>query len=141
MWQQNPLSSYTHDYPTLTADVTEAVYPIYEYLRNVKLMEECVNGFKQNNYERYNQLIWKITPKTVPCHSKVVEIAAYIAAGMFNEGTTVRVYADKEDVECVMIAETRAHGSTREGRMAPRQHQLDLLEATVVQKIHLMILE
>ncbi|GFY79294.1 hypothetical protein TNIN_254441, partial [Trichonephila inaurata madagascariensis] len=28
-----------------------------------------------------------------------------------------------------MISDTRAHGSTREGRMARRQHQLDLLEA------------
>ncbi|GFY54400.1 hypothetical protein TNIN_257651 [Trichonephila inaurata madagascariensis] len=43
MWQQalatDTLSSYTHDYPTLPADVAEAIYPIYEDLNNVKLLE------------------------------------------------------------------------------------------------------
>ncbi|GFW90474.1 uncharacterized protein TNCV_77081 [Trichonephila clavipes] len=92
----------------------------------------CVNGFTQNNYESYNQLIWKITQKIVPCRSKVVEIAAYIAAGMFNEGkksllyfmstlevslgTAVHAYVDKKDAECMMICDTRPHGSTRERR-------------------------
>ncbi|XP_015187388.1 PREDICTED: uncharacterized protein LOC107072161 isoform X3 [Polistes dominula] len=123
-WQQalatDTLSSYTYDYTTLSADVAEVIYPIYEDLSNVKLLERCVGGFTQNNNESYNQLIWKKTPKIVPCGSKVVEIAAYIAAGMFNE----------EDAERVMIFDVRAHRSTRERRMARRQHQLDLLEAT-----------
>ncbi|XP_015179220.1 PREDICTED: uncharacterized protein LOC107067854 isoform X1 [Polistes dominula] len=149
-WQQalatDTLSSYTHDYPTLPADVAETIYPIYEDLSNVKLLERCVGGFTQNDNESYNQLIWKITPKIVPCGSKIVEIAAYIAAGMVNEGTksllyfmsalglslgtAAHAYVDKEDAERVMISNARAHGSTREGRMARRQHQLDLLEAT-----------
>ncbi|GFW37149.1 hypothetical protein TNCV_5020471 [Trichonephila clavipes] len=38
-------------------------------------------------------------------------------------------YVDKEDAECVMISDARAHGSTREGRMARWQHQLNLSEA------------
>ncbi|GFU89882.1 hypothetical protein TNCV_4743231 [Trichonephila clavipes] len=35
-----------------------------------------------------------------------------------------------DDKECVMISDARAHGSTREGKMARRQHQRGLLEAT-----------
>lgn len=70
----------------------------------------------------------------------------YIAAAVYNEGTTsllyfmsalglslgtaAHTYAEKEDAERVMISDARAHGSTREERMAQRQHQLDLLEAT-----------
>ncbi|GFY47047.1 uncharacterized protein TNIN_127601 [Trichonephila inaurata madagascariensis] len=85
------------------------------------IMWQCVGGFTQNNNESYNQLIWKTTPKVVPCISKVVEIAAYIAAGMFNEGTksllhfmsalglplgtAAHAYVDKEDAECVMISD------------------------------------
>lgn len=148
-WQQvlatDTLSSYTHDYPALPADVAEAIYPIYENLSNVNLLERCVGGFTQNNNESYNQLIWKISPKIVPCGSKVVEIAAYFAAATYNEGTTSLLhimsalglslgtaahdYAQKEDEERVMISDARALGSTREERMARRQHQLDLLEA------------
>ncbi|GFW85403.1 hypothetical protein TNCV_144481 [Trichonephila clavipes] len=45
-WQQalatDTLSSYTHDYPTLPADVAEAIYPIYEGFRNVKLLESAL---------------------------------------------------------------------------------------------------
>ncbi|GFY25263.1 uncharacterized protein TNCV_2483831 [Trichonephila clavipes] len=101
------LSSYTHDYPTLPADVAEAIYPIYEDLSNVKLLKSG---------------------------SKVVEIAAYITAGMFNEGakslsqfmsalglslgTAVHVYVDKEDADRVMISDARVQGNTREGRLA-----------------------
>ncbi|GFY77699.1 uncharacterized protein TNIN_432421 [Trichonephila inaurata madagascariensis] len=33
------LSSYTHDYPTLPADIAEATYPIYEDLGNIKYLE------------------------------------------------------------------------------------------------------
>ncbi|GFY59828.1 uncharacterized protein TNIN_353101 [Trichonephila inaurata madagascariensis] len=126
------LLSYTHDYPTLPADVAEAIYPIYEDHSNVKLLERCVGGFTQN----YN----------VPCGSKVLEIVAYIAAEMFNEGTksllyfmsalglslgtAAHAYVDKEGAERVMISDARVHDSTREERMARRQHQLDLLEAT-----------
>lgn len=70
---------------------------------------------------------------------------AYIAAATYNEGTTSLLhmmsalglslgtsahnYAEKEDAERVMISNARALGSTREERMARRQHQLDLLEA------------
>ncbi|GFY54130.1 hypothetical protein TNIN_375711 [Trichonephila inaurata madagascariensis] len=35
----NTLSSYTQDYPTLPADIAEAIYRIYEDLINVKLLE------------------------------------------------------------------------------------------------------
>ncbi|GFU82085.1 uncharacterized protein TNCV_1389881 [Trichonephila clavipes] len=84
----NTLSSYTHDYPTLPADVAEAIYPIYKDFNIVELLEKCIGGFTQNNNESYNSVnIWEKTPKSVPCGSKIVEIAAYIAAGMFNEGT------------------------------------------------------
>ncbi|GBP34775.1 hypothetical protein EVAR_21839_1 [Eumeta japonica] len=110
------------------------IYPIYEDLSNVKLLERCVGGFTQNNNESYNELIWKITPKIVPCGNKVVEIAAYIAAEMFIEGTksllyfmsalrvslgtVAHAYLETEDAQRAMISD-----------MAQRQHQLDLSEA------------
>lgn len=79
---------YKHDYLFLPPDVAEAIFTIYTHLSDKKLLERCVGGFRQNNNESCNQLIWKITPKILPCGSKIVGIAAYIAAGIFNEGTT-----------------------------------------------------
>jgi len=139
------LSSFKHDYQPLPQDVAEAVHPIYTDLSNKKLLERCIGGFTQNNNESYNQLIWKITPKIIPCGSKIVEMAAYIAAGIFNEGTASLLYymkalglslgpnahsfAEKEDAQRITISDRRAHESTREGRMVRRQYQMELLEA------------
>lgn len=148
-WQRaaaaNELSTYEHDYQPFPEDVAEAIRPIYEHLSSEELLERCVGGFTQNNNESYNQLIWKISPKVLPAGSKTVEMAAYIAAGMFNEGAAsllyymkamgvsagpnAHSYADREDAQRIRISDLRAHESTREGRMARRQHQIELLEA------------
>ena len=80
----NTLSLYKHDYDPLPSEVSSAIKPIYEDLSKEELLERCVGGFTQNNNESLNQLIWKITPKILPAGSKIVEIAACIAAGTFN---------------------------------------------------------
>lgn len=148
-WQKaasaNQLSTFKHDYDPLPKDVAEAIHPIFTDLSNENLLERCVGGFNQNNNESYNQLIWKISPKIVPAGLKIVETAAYIAAGIFNEGMTsllyymnaigitlgpnAHSYAEKEDEKRVSISDLRARESSRDGRMARRQHQLELLEA------------
>ncbi|XP_077256710.1 uncharacterized protein LOC143894395, partial [Temnothorax americanus] len=148
-WQRavaaNELAAFKHDYQPFPQDVIEALYPIYTDLSNKKLLERCVGGFTQNSNESYNQLIWKITPKIIPAGSRIVEMAAYIAAGIFNEGTAALLYymhaiglllgpnahsyAEKEDAERVTIADRRAQENTREGRMVRRQQQNELLEA------------
>ena len=147
-WQRaaaaDELCGFHHDYELLPKDVIQAIHPIYTDLSNEKLLERCVGGFTQNNNESYNQLIWKITPKIAPCGSKVVEIAANIAAGVFNEGTfsllyfmyvmvlslgpNAHLYAENEDKERVAISDRRAQEPTREERMARRQHQIEILE-------------
>ena len=138
-------ASAKHDYQPLPEDAAEAVRPIYTDLSNDKLLERCVGGFTQNNNESWNQLNWKITPKIVPRGSKMVEMSAYIDAGVCNEGTTsllhhisamwlslcpnAHLYAQKQDAQRVTISDHRAQQSTRERRMIRRQHQIELLEA------------
>ncbi|KYM96705.1 hypothetical protein ALC62_00134 [Cyphomyrmex costatus] len=148
-WQRaaaaNKLSEFEHDYDHFPRDVAEALHPIYTDLSNEKLLERCVGGFTQNSNESYNQLVWKISPKIIPSGSRIVEMAANIGVGMFNEGTSALLhymsamglslgpnahsYAEKEDAERVKIAEQRAQENTREGRMVRRQHQIGILEA------------
>ncbi|XP_039956081.1 uncharacterized protein LOC120771887 isoform X2 [Bactrocera tryoni] len=89
-WQRasasGTLSSFEHQYTPLPDDVLTAMKPIYEDLNKDELLERCVGGFTQNNYESFNQLIWKISPKILPAGSIIVQIAALIAACIFNEG-------------------------------------------------------
>ncbi|EZA48704.1 hypothetical protein X777_11363 [Ooceraea biroi] len=39
-----------------------------------------------NFYESFNSCVWRLAPKYLYCGIRTVEIAAYIAAGLFNEG-------------------------------------------------------
>jgi len=56
-------------------------------LSKEELLQRCLGGFTQNNNESYNQLVWKISPKIIPSGSIIIELAAYIAACTFNEGS------------------------------------------------------
>ena len=117
----NTLSSFKHDNDPLPSNVSSASKPIYEELGKEELFERCVGGIAQNNNESLNQLIWKITPKILPASSKIVDIAACVAAGTFSEGVSALLlfmhgmdlklvrtsykYARKEDEDCIIIAE------------------------------------
>ncbi|XP_018351128.1 PREDICTED: uncharacterized protein LOC108753535, partial [Trachymyrmex septentrionalis] len=89
-WQKakaaGTLRDFTHDYLALPTDVLNAIRPIYNDLSTDKLLECCVGGYTQNNNENYNQLIWKIAPKTEHSGANIVEIAALLASCMFNNG-------------------------------------------------------
>nr|XP_012143883.1 PREDICTED: uncharacterized protein LOC105662864 [Megachile rotundata] len=154
-WQRastmNTLSSFKHDYNPLPNDVSVAIKPIYEELSKEELLERCIGGFTQNN-ESFNQLIWKITPKILPAGSKIVEIAAFVAAGTFNEGIAglllfmhgmgVKLgrnsheYARKEDENRIrkedenriLVAEKKADAGPREARIRHRHEQKDALD-------------
>jgi len=76
---------YTHPEP-LHQDVAKYILPIYEDLSKKELLEKCLGGFTQNANESFNSTIWRLAPKHLHCGRKIIEIAAYIAAGIFNEG-------------------------------------------------------
>lgn len=143
--KKTEIESFQHTYTALPADVLEAIKPIYGDLTKKELIDRCVGGFTQNNNESYNQLIWKITPKHLPGGTLPVQIAAYASACIFNEGNisllkmfeaigvpcgrNAHAYVTHDDEWRITIAEQRAQAATREGRMARRQHQIDVLEA------------
>lgn len=147
-WQQaaadNKLESYKHKYNALPADVLEAMKPIYEDLSKDALLERCVGGFTQNSNESYNQLVWKIAPKTLHAGAKVVEIAAYVAAGMYNEGNLAVLlflhsmdvelgpyahqYASNEDEERISKADRKSLAATKEERIRLRLEKKNALD-------------
>ncbi|XP_039307242.1 uncharacterized protein LOC120358183 [Solenopsis invicta] len=50
------------------------------------LLQRCTGGNTQNDNESFNACIWKLAPKHLHCGVQTIEIAAYVAAGVFNEG-------------------------------------------------------
>lgn len=147
-WQKaaaaNALDSFKHTYSALPEDVLNAIKPIYEDLSKDALLERCVGGFTQNSNESLNQLIWKISPKHLSGTSVIVEIAAYVAASVFNEGSfalltfmqdmgissgpSARDWARSTDSIRISKAEQEAERQTKEGRIRRRQEQKDALD-------------
>lgn len=76
---------YTHP-PPLDATVAKYIFPIFEDLSRKDLLERCLGGHTQNANESFNATVWRLAPKHLHCGRKIIDIAAWIAAGIFNEG-------------------------------------------------------
>lgn len=146
-WQQakaqGRLNNFRHDYVALPKTVLDVIKPIYEDLSTDKLLERCVGGYTQNSNESFNQLIWKIAPKSMNSGAKIVNIAALLATCMFNNGVTsllevmsvlgirigsaAHLYAAQEDEERIARAEQQAQEQSKEGRIRRRQQNLDAM--------------
>ena len=138
------MKKFKHDYQPLPEDVLSAIKPIYQDLSSDALLKRCVGGFTQNTNKSYNQIIWKLSPKVLPGGSVVVQLAANIAACVFNEGSAsllqmmmaLRIecgqnshnFAEKADSIRVTLADKWARDVTREGRASRQQSNIDYLE-------------
>lgn len=76
----------SHHPPPLHPDVKKAVMPIYKDLSRRGLLERCLVGYTQNANESFSSTVWRLAPKHLSCGSQVIEIAAFLAAGIFNNG-------------------------------------------------------
>lgn len=83
---ENKLKNYKHP-PAFDNDIQELLKPIYEDLTTDDLLERCVGANTQNNNESFNACVWNIVPKHMFAGKKIIEIAAYSAACVFNEGS------------------------------------------------------
>jgi len=144
-WQQakakGGLKNFRHDYSALPKTVLNLIKPIYEDLSNDKLLERCVGGYTQNSNESFNQLIWKMAPKTMHSGAKIVNIAAFLATCTFNNGATslleimnvlgisvgsgAHLYAAQEDETRIAKAKLQAQEQTKESRIRRRQQNLE----------------
>ncbi|XP_039302711.1 uncharacterized protein LOC120357099 [Solenopsis invicta] len=142
--QKQKIKSFIHTYDALPIDVLTAIEPIYKDLSKQELLDRCVGGFTQNNNKSYNQLIWKISSKILPGGLIPIEIAAYVSACVFNEGSkallqimqamgvstgpNAHAFVADEDEGRVTIAERCAQENTQEARKHRRQKKIDALE-------------
>ncbi|XP_074111956.1 uncharacterized protein LOC141535751 [Cotesia typhae] len=70
----------------LHPDVQTHIKPIFEDLSRDDLLERCLGGHTQNANECYNSTVWRLCPKHLNSGLKIVEMSAFISAGLFNDG-------------------------------------------------------
>ncbi|KZC13151.1 hypothetical protein WN55_05772, partial [Dufourea novaeangliae] len=108
------------------------ILPIYEDLSRSDVLEMCLGGHTQNANESFNSTVGRLAPKHLHSGSKIIEIAAYIATGIFNFNTLnlqigpeCKFYAENQDAQRMTRQERRTKSSSKEARRARRQHQIE----------------
>lgn len=150
-WQRTnakgELSNFKHK-SSLPDFVLEKIKPIYQNLSKDTLLQRCLGGFTQNANESFNHLVWAITPKSLNCGPKMIEIALNITTGLFNEGMIsllkimetlginigprAQQYAAQENCRRITKAERDAQNATKEARILRRHEHEDLLEMQLI---------
>ena len=135
----NKLKDYHHP-PVFDQDTFEALLPIYEDLSSDEFLERCLGANTQNNNESFNSCVWMIAPKHMFVGKNVIEIAAFSAAIMFNEGLNPilkvmevmgiqigpTAHQHTENVNTIRIDRSEHLSSTtsKEARMAARNSRI-----------------
>ena len=144
-WRVAQALGQEFDHPDpLHEDVQKHIRPIYEDLSRDDLLERCLGGHTQNANESFNAIVWRLAPKHLNCGKKIIEIAAFLAAGMFNEGFSFvlqtmqhlnivigeqsKGFADNDDKRRIEQQERRSLDATKEARTFRQQQKTAQLE-------------
>ncbi|KAG8229939.1 hypothetical protein J437_LFUL011083 [Ladona fulva] len=130
--------------PPLNPEVQKCILPIYEDLSRDDLLERCLGGHSQNANESFNATIWRLVPKHLNCGIKIIEMSAYLAAGIFNEGYKFVLhcmqdmgiiigqqsnkFANVHDNQRINRQERRSFERTKEARSTRKLEKLELLD-------------
>lgn len=79
---------FEHPPATISPMLKEHLLPVYLDLSKDALLERCLGGHNQNANESFNATVWRLAPKHLNSGIKIVEIAAHLAAVIFNDGYT-----------------------------------------------------
>ena len=82
----NKTNLYQHDHP-LPVAVAEKIKDVFHALSEESLLSACLHGGTQNQNESFNGLIWQRAPKVMHSGLPTVELATYLAVGIFNDGS------------------------------------------------------
>ena len=105
------LKDYKHPL-AFDEETQEVLKSIYEDLTSDELLERCLGANTQKNNESYNSCVWNIVPKHKFVAKKILEIAAYSAACIFNEGLfpIFKSYASHESQDWTASKTVRGEG-------------------------------
>ena len=83
-YQQDP-ENYQHVNPMPKA-VAVYVKPIFDRLKDEKLLKRCLAGYNQNAAESFNNVLWHICPKTTFVGSVPLKVCTSLAVILYNDG-------------------------------------------------------
>lgn len=128
---------YTHP-PPLDATVAKHIFPIFEDLSRKDLLERCLGGHTQNANESFNSTVWRLAPKHLHCGRKIIEIAAWIAAGIFNEGylSVLKIMSSMDIIIGPVCREIVSRNDENRKKSQERRSRSLGLSATKVAKQH-----
>lgn len=143
-WRQaeakNELATYKHGARVIHENIEKHIRPIYEKLSNKELLTRCLGGHTQNSNESFNSTVWRLNPKHLHSGLQIVELSAYIAAGVFNEGHSailmvMNLLQLKVGQQCKMFAD-----NTNERRVTRQniQHSFTSKEARTARRLENM---
>lgn len=102
--------------------VAQHILPIYKDLSDDNLLIRCLGGHTQNVNESFNATIWRLAPKHLNSGKVIVEIATYLAAGLFNDGYSFILHV-MNDLDLIVGSQLRSYAfsmdnvrKTRQGR-------------------------
>lgn len=135
-WQkakaEKKLNNYKHK-PALPDDVFKVILPIYKDLSNEDLLTRCIGGYTQNTNESFNNLIWKIAPKTLFSGTEIVEIATYLSICIFNEGSKLLLFLEhlhmqvgkRAEAACAANNERRLHDAENDIKRRSKESRIN----------------
>nr|XP_031848752.1 uncharacterized protein LOC116434154 [Nomia melanderi] len=134
------LDDFNHPTP-LHPDVLKHLKPIYEEFSKEDLLTRCLGGRTQNCNESFNSIVWRLNPKYLNSGAKIIEISAFITAGIFNEGYSsvlkimnalniyigqqCKFFVDTYDAQRITRQKRRRQSSIKEARISRRMHQME----------------
>ena len=83
IWPQ--ILKNTHSHP-LPKAVSDSILPVFTDLSKSQLLSSCLHGGAQNQSEAFNALIWQRATKETHSNLPTVELATFLAVGIFNNG-------------------------------------------------------
>jgi len=116
--------------------VQKHIVPIYEDLTKIDLLERCWGGHTQNANESFNSTVWRLAPKHLHSGLKIIEIAAFLAAGTFNEGYSILRVMDALELQIGSLAKDFAQ--KRDQERTQRRSLSESNEARIERKKALM---
>ncbi|KYQ56969.1 hypothetical protein ALC60_04084 [Trachymyrmex zeteki] len=142
-WRQaesrNELATYKHEDQVIDNNIEKHLRPIYEKLSTEDLLTRCL-GRTQNSNESFNATVWRLNPKHLNSGIKIVELSAYIAAGIFNEGYSsllmiMQLLGLKIGQQCKMFAD---NVDNRRVARQDKRHSLSSKEARTTRRMEKM---
>lgn len=141
-WRQaeslNTLKSFKHPDRLISNVIENHIRPIYVDLSNNELLTKCLGGFKQNSNDSFNSVVSLLTPKHQHLGKKTIDIVAYLAAGLFNEGYS-SILNTMQSFNLIIGEQCKIFAGEMEAKRMERgyrRHSLSSKEAKKLETMH-----